>query len=147
MTFNQVNYIEEFDLVWACASLLHLSKEELPDAVQRMSNALRPKGHLYFSLKQGEKYGSTKKRGKVTFNYTEADILDCMPPELSLVSGEKLGPLGGKRVGNPWTNDTGKAGDEAVFINFIFEKNIFSKSGSERLQTTFGAEERPSEEV
>jgi 2-polyprenyl-3-methyl-5-hydroxy-6-metoxy-1,4-benzoquinol methylase len=48
MTFNAC-----FDGIWACASLLHVPKIEMPDVMARMSRALKGNGILYLSLKQG----------------------------------------------------------------------------------------------
>jgi SAM-dependent methyltransferase len=42
-----------YDGVWACASLLHVPKDELEDALGRLIRALRPGGVLYFSVKHG----------------------------------------------------------------------------------------------
>jgi SAM-dependent methyltransferase len=42
-----------FDGIWACASLLHVPKSELQDAVLRLVHALKPHGALYLSVKYG----------------------------------------------------------------------------------------------
>jgi len=43
-----------YDGIWACASLLHVSAAEIPNALQRLWTALKPGGVLYLSLKYGE---------------------------------------------------------------------------------------------
>ncbi|MGH6965386.1 MAG: class I SAM-dependent methyltransferase [Phenylobacterium sp.] len=53
MTFDQVAWREEFDGVWACASLLHVPLAELPAAVTRLRDALVPGGVLWMSFKYG----------------------------------------------------------------------------------------------
>ena len=53
MTFDQIAWREEFDGVWACASLLHVPRAELPAAVTRLRNALVPGGVLWMSFKYG----------------------------------------------------------------------------------------------
>ena len=47
----------EFDGIWACASLLHVHKAELPSLLQRACAALKPKGVLYASFKYGNYQG------------------------------------------------------------------------------------------
>jgi SAM-dependent methyltransferase len=42
-----------YDGIWACASLLHVPKEELDDALGRLIHALNPAGVLYLSVKHG----------------------------------------------------------------------------------------------
>ena len=52
--FNELNYKEEFDGVWACASLLHCSRENLPNIIDKIKNALVPNGVVYMSFKYGD---------------------------------------------------------------------------------------------
>ncbi len=53
LTFDQIDWREEFDGVWACASLLHLPSPQLQIALNRMIGGLRRGGVLYVSLKEG----------------------------------------------------------------------------------------------
>ena len=46
-----------FDGVWACASLLHLARTEMPAALRAVHAVLRPGGALFVSLKAGEGEG------------------------------------------------------------------------------------------
>ena len=49
LTFDQIDWREEFDGVWACASLLHLPSPQLQTALDRMIGGLRRGGVLYIS--------------------------------------------------------------------------------------------------
>ncbi len=51
LTFEQLDYEDEFDGIWACASLLHVSKDDMEDVFSRLHLALRPNGILYASFK------------------------------------------------------------------------------------------------
>jgi SAM-dependent methyltransferase len=53
MTFDQIAWREAFDGIWACASLLHVPRAELPAAVTRLRDALVPGGILWMSFKYG----------------------------------------------------------------------------------------------
>lgn len=53
-SFSDVDEIERYDGVWACASLLHLPMADLPGAIGRLANALRPLGLLYMSFRYGD---------------------------------------------------------------------------------------------
>jgi SAM-dependent methyltransferase len=53
MTFAEIPWREAFDGVWACASLLHVPRAELPEAVTRLRDALVPGGILWMSFKYG----------------------------------------------------------------------------------------------
>jgi len=49
--FSKIAFKEEFDGIWACASLHHLSLEEAKSAVTNLSTALKPKGTMFISVK------------------------------------------------------------------------------------------------
>jgi SAM-dependent methyltransferase len=51
--FENFNEQARFDGIWACASLLHVPEEGLPDALVRLNRALRSRGALYVSFKEG----------------------------------------------------------------------------------------------
>lgn len=51
--FN-LNYDNNFDGIWACASLLHCPKTEFFSALKNLVLALKPDGYAYISLKEGE---------------------------------------------------------------------------------------------
>jgi SAM-dependent methyltransferase len=50
---QDLRFVEEFDGVWACASLLHLPRSELPLAIARIREALRVNGILFLSMQEG----------------------------------------------------------------------------------------------
>ncbi len=52
-TFEDVDEIAAYDGIWACAALLHLPLCEIPDALNRLWQALKPGGTLYLSFKEG----------------------------------------------------------------------------------------------
>jgi SAM-dependent methyltransferase len=51
--FEDFNEQARFNGIWACASLLHVSEEDLPDALVRLNRALKSQGALYVSFKEG----------------------------------------------------------------------------------------------
>lgn len=62
MRFQDVEFDQEFDGVWACASLLHLSMSELPDVLRRVAASMKKGGVLYTSFKYGEFHGERNGR-------------------------------------------------------------------------------------
>ncbi len=54
MTFADVDWKEEFDGIWCCASLLHVPAVELPGVMRRLADALKPGGVWYVSFKCGD---------------------------------------------------------------------------------------------
>ena len=57
-----------FDGIWACASLLHLRRTEVPGVLRRFRDVLKSSGTLFVLLKEGS---------------GEADVQDRLSPELS----------------------------------------------------------------
>lgn len=51
---QDIAYDGEFDAVWACASLLHLPKSELGEALKRLRRALVKNGVLFASVQIGQ---------------------------------------------------------------------------------------------
>lgn len=72
MRFDEISFDDEFDGIWACASLLHVAEEELPQVLGKLHKALRDGGTLYASFKYGE---GTVIRGDRTFcDFTEESV-------------------------------------------------------------------------
>lgn len=76
MTFEEMDFDNVFDGIWACASLLHVPKKELSDILTKIAKALNDKGILYMSFKLGDFEGF---RGERYFcDYTEDSITEVL---------------------------------------------------------------------
>lgn len=53
LSFEEMNFQNEFDGIWACASLLHVAKSEINLIMRKLKNALMQDGVLYASFKYG----------------------------------------------------------------------------------------------
>ncbi len=62
MYFNELEDVERFDGIFACASLLHVPYDELPDIFKRIRRALKPEGIAYVSFKYGSFEGYRNER-------------------------------------------------------------------------------------
>lgn len=51
---KELDFQDKFIGIWACASLLHLSEDEVLDTLKRCHKALKKDGVLYASFKYGE---------------------------------------------------------------------------------------------
>lgn len=54
MSVEDIKYNNEFDTIWACASLLHLKSNDLVDVFNKCYKALQDNGVLYVSFKYGD---------------------------------------------------------------------------------------------
>lgn len=86
MSFEEISFTAEFDAIWACASLLHVPKVDMPTIMNKVSTALKHGGVLYASFK----YGSSEHivDGRFFNNYTERDIYTLLTPQNHLVLRE-----------------------------------------------------------
>lgn len=64
--FQCLDYEDEFDGIWACASLLHIPHIQIDDVFERLARALKVSGVLYVSFKYGDFEGE---EGERFFNY------------------------------------------------------------------------------
>ena len=73
MLFQDLTYKDEFDAIWASASLLHVPMEELPGILMKMKEALKSGGVMYASFKYGD---GIKMRGERRFSdFNERSIV------------------------------------------------------------------------
>ena len=76
MLFEELREQEKYDGIWACASILHVPKIELPDILQKMCNALKMDGIVYASFKYGEFEGF--RNGRYFSDFTEKSFCEMV---------------------------------------------------------------------
>ena len=54
LLFADLDYIDAFDGVWACSTLLHVPSEDLPHILSLVHRSLRSGGVFYLSFKDGD---------------------------------------------------------------------------------------------
>lgn len=72
MAFQEMDFEQEFDGVWACASLVHVPKDEMDAVIARLSKALKDNGIMYASFKHGNKQEFRK--GRLFNDYDEETL-------------------------------------------------------------------------
>lgn len=70
LSFQDMVFDQNFDGIWACASLLHVAYEETRDIFSKIRHALKPKGIFYASYKYGTQKMSVKDRDFYNMNET-----------------------------------------------------------------------------
>ncbi|MCU6665660.1 class I SAM-dependent methyltransferase [Silvania hatchlandensis] len=108
MTFADVDWKEEFDGIWCCASLLHVPAFELPGVMQRLADALKPGGVWYVSFKYGD--GEREVDGR---RFTDMD-------EVAL--RRMSGAVPGIEIESLWTTKDKRPGRDEVWLNGVVRK-------------------------
>ncbi|HZZ89617.1 MAG TPA: class I SAM-dependent methyltransferase [Caulobacteraceae bacterium] len=107
MTFAELAGTEVFDGVWACASLLHVTRDELPAVLARVRRALKPGGVFFasFKLGPGERWVNGRR-----FTDFEPEPLKTVLAQagFELLLAEITDDLRPDREGERWTSATAR---------------------------------------
>ena len=83
MLFKDMRYNEEFEGVWAAASLLHVPPKELGDVLQKIYQALKRDGVFFASFKHGE--GEHTYEGRTFYYMNDPTIRTCLSPYFKII--------------------------------------------------------------
>jgi len=104
MRFDELPFEAEFDGIWACASLLHVPRRELPAILHRLAGALVLGGYLYVSFKRGDAQRSSG--GRHFTDMTRESLLETVAsePKLSAVELWETADRREDRASEFWIN-------------------------------------------
>lgn len=102
--FNELDAVNKFDGVWACASLLHLPTNELKQTLKRVEKALKKDGYFYASFKYGDFEG--ERDGRYFNDFTEVSFSTLLKefPNLELQEVEVTTDVIPGRENVSWLN-------------------------------------------
>jgi hypothetical protein len=102
LTFDQMAWREAFDGIWACASLLHVARAELPGTLRRLRAALVPGGTWFMSFKYGTEEREANGRRFTDLDEAGAAELLAAAGGLELISLEVTGDVRPDRGDERW---------------------------------------------
>ena len=109
MLYEEMEFDQVFDGIWACASLVHLTPEEMKGTLKKLLAALKPGGVLYFSTHQGDRRGTYN--GRYFCDYTRQVLRDL------------LEEIGGSKVIDIWrTSDVRSGREDKIWLNALVKK-------------------------
>jgi SAM-dependent methyltransferase len=85
LRFDEIDFRDEFDGIWACGSLLHVARRDLHSVFSRFSRALKPNGVIYLSFKYGDTERMEEERFFNDMNEATLGLFLGGHPELELV--------------------------------------------------------------
>ena len=104
LLFNELDEIDKYDCIWACASILHLDRDDLIDVFHRIARSLKDNGILYTSFKYSEFEGMRNGRYFTdftieSFNEFQTNIPDFIIEKIWITNDVRIG-----REDEKWLN-------------------------------------------
>ncbi|TCO69063.1 class I SAM-dependent methyltransferase [Marinisporobacter balticus] len=111
LDMRNLDFDDTFDAIWACASILHIPREEIVLVIRNCERALKKNGIFYLSFKYGD--DETFRNGRFFNSYNEESFQSLMDlfPSLKIIDIWKTADV---RVGR----------EEEQWLNIIVEKNM-----------------------
>ena len=86
MYFQDLQECEKYDAIWACSSILHLSRTKLAEVMRKMAAAVKANGIIYTSFKYGTFAGV--RNGRYFTDMTEESLQELLEDVKSLTLEE-----------------------------------------------------------
>lgn len=108
ISYFDMDFQEEFEGIWACASLLHCNKNELLAVMKKIKSALKSGGILYASFKYGDFCG--ERDGRFFLDLNEKSVRNL----LSQINGIEIIEL--------WKSEDVRRERDVQWLNIIVKK-------------------------
>ncbi len=110
MLFQELLEVDKYEGIWACSSILHLSKDEMKSVLEKMVTALKDGGIIYTSFKHGEFEG--ERNGRYFTDFTLESFKNFCKG------------IDGVAIEEHWiTGDVRPGRGEEKWLNLILRKN------------------------
>lgn len=103
-SFDELDANEIYDGIWACASLLHISKDYIPETIKLARKALKPNGVMYMSFKLGDKEGERDGRFFMDMTQEKYDKLMKRSHKVQVLEQWTSADVREDRIGEQWFN-------------------------------------------
>lgn len=104
MFFSELDTYDKYDGIWACASILHLPKDELKSVFEKMLHATKSGGYIYISFKYGEFEGYKQSRFFTCFTEQSFDVFFGDYPDVKIVDSWVSADARPGRENEKWLN-------------------------------------------
>lgn len=104
LLFNELEEIDKYDGIWACASILHLDRDDLIDVFHRIARALKDNGILYTSFKYSEFEGVRNGRYFTDFTLESFNEFQTNIPEFIIEKKWITSDVRAGREDEKWLN-------------------------------------------
>lgn len=105
--FENLSFKNQFDGIWACASLLHVERKKIPQVLNLIKKALKKDGVLYMSFKEGN---GDRAKNKRTFTDMTIELLEPIISNSGMV------------LVDAWTTDDVRPNKKESWLNVFVRK-------------------------
>ena len=110
MDFSDVDCNEEYDAIWACASLLHVVQDQLPGLIEKLRGAVKADGVFYMSFKFGDFEG--ERDGRFFMDMTAEKFHEILENVVGWTLVEE------------WDSEDVRRGKNVKWYNAILQKEV-----------------------
>ena len=104
MKAEDLSFENDFDAVWACASLLHVERENQIAVLHKICRALRKDGIVYISWKYGTQDRHEKGRSYTDFDEKELNYILMETPNMMIIKSWLTTDVRPDRTDQRWLN-------------------------------------------
>lgn len=108
LRFEDIQWEEQFDAVWACASLLHVPQIQLAETFSKLTRAMKAGAVMYVSFKQGQ--GERQVGGRHFTDLTQDRLRDL------------VASIEGLQFIEQWLTEDRRPGREEIWLNALLRK-------------------------
>lgn len=103
LRFEDIDYLDMFDGIWACASLLHVDEKLLSPVIIKLRNALKKAGIIYASFKYGN--GTVIRGERIFTDKNEKSIKELFVANgFTILDCDISTDIRSDRAGEKWIN-------------------------------------------
>jgi len=128
LTFDELSFRNEFDGIWAAASLLHVPPQLMPDTLRNLFRALKPDGLIFFSLKYGS--GEHERDARFYTYYGRQEIRAMLQniseaKEIAIWLTDSQGKdLSDEQQTTMWHEESSGRYDRSLWLNVLVRKTF-----------------------
>ena len=102
---EDMEFDDVFHGIWACAVLGHFPPDKIQEVMQKILNALKDDGILYFSVRKGDRNG--RYNGRYYYDYSRDSLDNLMDPipNIKVLDIWKTSDARGEDNKNKWYNE------------------------------------------
>ncbi|MGL5979235.1 MAG: class I SAM-dependent methyltransferase [Erysipelotrichaceae bacterium] len=140
-SFQDFQAVKKYDGIWACASLLHVPREELTAVVSKLSSILKDGGIFYASFKESESDFTDGERLFTGFTMEALQRLLVGIEDLEIIDSWRSGDALANRESVVWLNVLCRKKQKETKVKITYQVKLSIDGEEEILEEVFATRE------